>query len=106
SEDFAHFRRSNDSMRERKLDFSPSSFQIYCEGSAMRKMGWDEGYDYLSIFFKDVGFGRRGAELPHLREAVKKMVLARLNNPRACFGAVLLTPADLREKFFFPEGNI
>lgn len=103
---FDQFVDSNTAMRERRLDFSPACFQVYCEGQAMRKMGWNEPYDYLSVFTKDVGFGKKGSEMATAHETVKRGVLSRIENPKACFWSVFLSPADLKEKFYFPEGNI
>ena len=103
---FGTFQRSNDSMREQKVAFSPSSFQVYCEGAAQRCLGSGADYDYLSVFFKDVGFGPSGAELPLVKRYVEALIASRIENPEALFHSVLLTPRDLRDTFFFPEGNI
>lgn len=100
------FERSNEAVRGGRVDFSPSCYQVYCEGAAMRKMGWDEGYDYLSVFFKDMGLTRRGSELSGVKRTVETAILDRIANPEAFVGAVLRTPRDLKEEFFFPEGNI
>jgi phytoene dehydrogenase-like protein len=105
-DDFGAFQRSNDSMRERKVAFSPSCFQVYCEGAAQRCLSSELEHDYLSIFFKDVGFGLTGAELPWVKQYVEAMIASRIENPGALFHSVLLTPRDLRDTFWFPEGNI
>jgi hypothetical protein len=106
TDDFQAFQRSNESMRKRNIDFSPSSFQVYCEGAAQRCLGSGAEHDYLSVFFKDVGFGRCGAELPQVKRQVESVIASRIENPEALFHSVLLTPRDLRDTFFFPEGNI
>jgi phytoene dehydrogenase-like protein len=105
-DDFQAFLRSNDSMRQRKVAFSPSCFQVYCEGAAQRCLGGEAGHDYLSVFFKDVGFGPSGAELPEVKRYVEGLVASRIENPEALFYSVLLTPRDLRDTFYFPEGNL
>ena len=103
---FAAFEASNTAVRERRTDYSPSYFQIYVEGAAMREMGWSEPFDYISVFFKDVGLGPRGRDRDDIRRDVERRILARLENPEALVGSVLFLPRDLQEIFFFPEGNI
>jgi phytoene dehydrogenase-like protein len=105
-DDFAEFQRANRTMRERKAAFIPSCFQVYCEGGAQRALGTNPDHDNLSIFFKDVGFGKKGAELPEVKQHVIDVIRSRVENPEALFYSALLTPLDLRETFFFPEGNI
>jgi phytoene dehydrogenase-like protein len=105
-DDFETFQRSNDSMRERNVAFSPSCFQVYCEGAAQRCLGRPAEHDYLSVFFKDVGFGPTGPELPEVKRYVEALIASRIENAGALFHSVLLTPRDLRDTFYFPEGNI
>ncbi len=105
-DDFAEFQRSNVSMRSRNVAFSPSSFQVYCEGAAQRCLGSTARHDHLSVFFKDVGFGPTGPEVPEVKRYVERLIASRVDNPEALFHSVLLTPRDLRDTFFFPEGNI
>ncbi len=100
------FEKSNAAARAKTTDFSPCSFQVYVEGGAMRKMGWDEPFDYLSVFCKDFALTKRGVELPEVKEAITRRILSRISNPEAFLGSVLYTPKDLQETFFFPEGNI
>jgi phytoene dehydrogenase-like protein len=76
------------------------------EGAAMRQMGWSEPFDYLSVFFKDMSLGPKGAELPSVKADVERRILARVANPEALVGTKLFTPRDLQETFFFPGGNI
>jgi phytoene dehydrogenase-like protein len=104
--DFEDFLSANRAARERRGDFHPACLQVYCEGGAMRKMGWNENYDYLSVFFKDVPFGKAGRDLPHVQRAVESEILSRIENREAFVASVLLTPRDLKERFYFPEGNI
>jgi len=99
------FVASNDAVRE-GAEYSPCHFQIYVEGAAMRKMGWREPFDYVSVFFKDMGLGGHGADLPAVQADVQRRVLARVANPGALIGSRMFTPRDLQETFFFPEGNI
>lgn len=99
------FKRSNAAVAS-GTEYSPCHFQIYVEGAAMRRMGWSEPFDYLAVFFKDMGLGRRGAELPQVKADVERRILSRVANPASLVGSRLFTPRDLQETFFFPAGNI
>jgi phytoene dehydrogenase-like protein len=88
------------------LDYQPGYIQIYCEGAAMRQLGLGEPFDRLTCFFKNVRLGSRGADLPDVAHAVKAQVLEKVANPEACAWHRLLAPADLRELFLFPGGNL
>ncbi len=86
--------------------FSPNYFEIYCESAAMRKFGTETSYDAVSVFFKDLSFGIAPDELPYVKRDVEKIILKRIENVDDFAGSVLFIPADLKERFFFPEGNI
>ncbi|HEY4473896.1 MAG TPA: FAD-dependent oxidoreductase [Candidatus Paceibacterota bacterium] len=98
-------KRSNDVVLKRE-DFTPGLFEIYCEGAGDRELGGTRDYELVSVFFKNLAFGKHGAELPHVRDAVRNIVLSKVQNPEDCFHAILETPKDLAEMFFFPRGNI
>lgn len=87
-------------------DYAPGYYQIYCEGAAARMMGESPRVDRIVTFFKNLGLGRTGATADDVREDVVRRVLATVENPEDLAWSRLLTPADLRETFFFPEGNI
>jgi phytoene dehydrogenase-like protein len=87
------FAASNTRVRG-EIDYSPCMYQVYVEGGAMRQMGWDEPSDYLSIFCKDFGLTRRGAELPEVKAAIESRILSRIENPESLVGSVLFTPRD------------
>jgi phytoene dehydrogenase-like protein len=89
-----------------KEDFRPGYFELYCEGAGMRRLGLERGYDSLTVFSKNLSFSKSGEELPHVKEQIAALVLSRIENGEDLFGSVLLTPKDLQEKFFFPQGNI
>ena len=89
-----------------EVDYQPGYIQVYCEGAAMRQLGLEESFDRLTCFFKNVGLGRRGAELPEVAEAVKRQVLEHVANPEACAWHRLLAPTDLQQLFLFPGGNL
>lgn len=105
-ETWKDFQRSNGAVARGETDYAPCHFQIYVEGAAMRRMGWSEPFDYLAIFFKDMGLGAKGADLPAVKADVERRILSRVANPQALVGTKLFTPRDLQETFFFPEGNI
>ncbi|MDH3940611.1 MAG: NAD(P)/FAD-dependent oxidoreductase [Xanthomonadales bacterium] len=87
-------------------DFTPGYFQVYCEGASMRRMGLDEPFDRLAVFFKNLGLGAQGAELPAVEAEVKEIILRHIANPEDCAWSRLLTPTDLQQTFGFPGGNI
>jgi phytoene dehydrogenase-like protein len=41
-----------------------------------------------------------------VKRHVEEVIASRIENPEALFYSVLLTPRDLRDTFYFPEGNI
>jgi phytoene dehydrogenase-like protein len=87
-------------------DFVPGYFQVYCEGASMRRMGLVEPFDRLAVFFKNLGLGPRGDQLPAVESEVKELILSHIANPEDCAWSRLLTPADLRQTFGFPGGHI
>ena len=87
-------------------NFVPGYFQVYCEGASMRRMGLVEPFDRLAIFFKNLGLGSRGTQLPEVEAEVKARILSHIANPEDCVWSRLLTPADLQQTFGFPGGNI
>lgn len=88
------------------IDYMPGYFQIYCEGAAARAMGSADPFDRIVVFFKNLGLGKPGDELDGVRADVVDRILSLVANPRDLAWSRLLTPADLRTEFFFPEGNI
>ena len=51
-------------------DFAPGYFQVYCEGASMRRMGLDEPFERLAVFFKNLGLGSTGEQLAEVEEVV------------------------------------
>jgi phytoene dehydrogenase-like protein len=86
--------------------FVPGYFQVYCEGASMRQMGLVEPFDRLAVFFKNLGLGSSGEQLPEVEANVKETLLSYIANPEDCAWSRLLTPADLQQTFGFPGGNI
>jgi phytoene dehydrogenase-like protein len=102
----ADFERATLRVTSGDVDYEPGYVQIYCEGAAMRRLGLTEPFDRVTLFFKNLALGRRGAELSEVEERVKATVLARVENPEDCRGSRLLAPRDLQEVFLFPGGNL
>lgn len=87
-------------------DFAPGYFQIYCEGASMRRMGLNEPFERLAVFFKNLALGQTGKELAAVESEVRKIVLGHISNPEDCVWTRMLTPRDLQQTFGFPGGNI
>jgi phytoene dehydrogenase-like protein len=88
------------------VPYTPGFMQIYCEGGAMRQLGYKEPFDRLAVFFKNLSLGETGDALPQIEEQVKQAVLAQIDNPQDCVWTRLLTPRDLQQLFHFPGGNL
>jgi len=87
-------------------DFAAGYFQVYCEGSAMRRMGLIEPFDRLAVFFKNLALGKTGEQLVAVEAEVRETILRYIANPEDCAWSRLLTPRDLQQTFGFPGGNI
>jgi phytoene dehydrogenase-like protein len=107
---FLFFHETIDGLERAALqtekDFAPGYIQIYCDGAGQRRLGNEEPFDRLVCFFKNVRFGKPGASLGPVRSFVESAVLRRIENPEALAWSELLSPFDMKERFFFPEGNI
>jgi phytoene dehydrogenase-like protein len=99
------FERSSQAPR-RGVDFSPGFLEIYCEGPAMEMMGLRRKFHIISVFFKDLGFGKAGKDLPRVREQVSNWVCEHIENSGDLIKTILETPKDIARKFYFPMGNI
>lgn len=98
--------KSSQQVRSKKVDFSPGYFEIYCEGASDRKFGGKINYDLISVFFTNLSFAKKGSSLPRVRKQVEQLVLSKIKNKQDLIKSILLTPKDLHELFYFPEGNI
>ena len=72
----------------------------------MRRLGLNEPYDRLTLFFKNLALHQKGDALAHVEAVVKAQVLAHIANPEDCVWSRLLAPRDLQELFLFPGGNL
>lgn len=88
------------------VPYVPGYAQIYCEGAAMRQLDYDEQFDRLAVFFKNLSLGASGAALPEVEAEIREKVLAQIDNPQDCVWTRLLTPRDLQQLFHFPGGNL
>lgn len=104
--DLAESERLSGEVAEDTIDFAPGLFEIYCEGAGDRELGGNRLYELVSIFFKNLSFDKRGIELPEVKEEVVKLILSKVENPEALAHAILETPRDIKDMFFFPKGNI
>ena len=86
--------------------YEPGYMQIYCEGAAMRQLHFEEPFDRLTIFFKNLSLGERGEASPDIEQHVMSLVLSHIENPQDCVWSRLLTPRDLQQLFHFPGGNL
>ena len=87
-------------------DFVPGYFQVYCEGAGLRHQGFNEPFDRLTVFFKNLALGKTGEELAAVEAEVKQIILNHIENPEDCAWSRLLSPRDLQKTFGFPGGNL
>lgn len=87
-------------------DYVPGYLEIYSEGAGLRRLGQERGYDSLTVFAKNLAFGKLGADLPGVKEILKNKVLNKIINKEDLIDCILISPLDLRERFYFPQGNI
>lgn len=90
----------------KRRDYTPGYYEIYCEGAADRKMGGRRNYEIVSVFFKNLSLDKKGRALTKVRKQVEALILSKIENPQDLATSVMFTPGDLRETFFFPQGNI
>ncbi len=106
AKDLDEFETSSESVKSLRTDYSSGYLEIYCEGAGQRKLGEKRDYDLVYVFFKNVGFSKTGVELPAVTETIEKVVLSKIENADDLIQSVLLTPKDIQNIFFIPEGNI
>ena len=97
---------SNKAVIEGREDFSPAYLELYCEGAGMRSLGDNREYDALTVFIKNLAFSKKGEALPQVKKAIEDIVFPKIANKEDHTHSILLTPKDLNEKFYFPQGNI
>ena len=93
-------------VMDKDIDYAPGYMQVYCEGAAMRHMDYEEPFDRLAVFFKNLSLNRTGAELERVRDRVRDALFEKIENPEDCVWTRLLMPRDLQQLFHFPGGNL
>lgn len=88
------------------IDYAPGFMQVYCEGAAMRHLQSNEKYDRLAVFLKNISLKNLGDDIPKIENEIKTKVLEYIENAEDCIWTKLLTPKDLKNIFYFPQGNI
>lgn len=88
------------------IDYAPGFMQVYCEGAAMRHLQSNEKYDRLAVFLKNISLKNLGDDIPKIENEIKNKVLEYIENAEDCIWTKLLTPKDLKNIFYFPQGNI
>ncbi|GIT37426.1 MAG: hypothetical protein Ct9H300mP6_12940 [Gammaproteobacteria bacterium] len=84
----------------------PGFMQIYCEGAASKKMNKDLNQDRIAVFFKNLSLDKRGEDLSIVSDQIKDKLFEKILNPEDCIWTNLVTPKNLQETFYFPQGNI
>lgn len=90
----------------RLQEYCPGYIQVYTEGSAQRKMNHIEPFDKIILFTKNLSFDKSSCQLDAVKNQIISRVLSHVRNPEDLVYSKFLTPKDLKETFFFPEGNI
>ena len=82
--DIDEYERATIAVLEKDNDYAPGYAQIYCEGAAMRQLSFEEPFDRLAVFFKNLSLSNKGADLSDVEAQVKAMVLEKIANPEDC----------------------
>ena len=104
--DVDEYERATLAVLDADNDYAPGYAQIYCEGAAMRQLGYNEPFDRLAVFFKNLSIANHGSDLSDVEAQIKALVLEKIANPEDCVWTRLLMPKDLQELFLFPGGNL
>ena len=104
--DIGEFEAATLKVKDPGVHYAIGYMQIYCEGAAMRQLNYNEPFDRLSVFFKNLSLGECGADLPAVEKEVKEKLLKFVANPQDCIWTRLLMPRDLQQLFHFPGGNL
>ncbi len=87
-------------------DYNPCYIQVYAEGAAQRLMKNNESFDKLIFFIKNFSHNKKADELNKIKDQIMSTMFKFIKNPEDCVGTEFLTPKDLTEIFYFPQGNI
>tara|TARA_A100001234_G_scaffold58952_1_gene50707 strand:- start:938 stop:2446 length:1509 start_codon:yes stop_codon:yes gene_type:complete len=104
--DLGEFEKSSQIAYKNHKDYEPGYIQIYPEGAAQRKMGNDEGVEKLILFSKNFSFNKKSKDLVDCKQDILNLLSKYIVNFDDLIETKFLTPADLKETFYFPKGNI
>jgi len=69
-------------------------------------MNNDEHLDKIILFTKNLSFDKSAEKIDDVKEKIISKVMSHIKNPEDLVFSKFLTPKDLNETFYFPEGNI
>ncbi len=100
------FEKSSQNAKKNILDYNPGYVQVYPEGAAQRKMGNVEKLDKLILFTKNFSFSKNASRLYKAENKIISLLSKHIENIDDLVETIFLSPKDLNEKFYFPQGNI
>ncbi|MEC9065038.1 MAG: hypothetical protein VX810_00455, partial [Bacteroidota bacterium] len=100
------FENASQNAAKKIDDYCPGYIQVYAEGGAQRKMNNPEHLDKIILFTKNLSFDKSADKLNNIKEKIIERVIPHIKNPNDLVFSKFLTPKDLHETFYFPEGNI
>ena len=100
------FEKSSQNAKKNILDYNPGYVQVYPEGAAQRKMGNVEKLDKLILFTKNFSFSKNASLLYKAENKIISLLSKHIENIYDLVETIFLSPKDLNEKFYFPQGNI
>jgi len=100
------FEAASQNAAKKINDYCPGYIQVYAEGGAQRKMNNNEHLDKIILFTKNLSFDKSANKLDDIKESILARVISHIKNPDDLVFSKFLTPKDLNEIFYFPEGNI
>ena len=87
-------------------DYYPGYIQIYPDGAAQRNMGNIENFDKIICFTKSLSFEKRSENYNDVIQNITNELENHILNMDDIVDNKFLAPKDLKDIFFFPEGNI
>ena len=100
------FEKSSQNAKKNIIDYDPGYIQVYPEGAAQRKMGNFEKLDKLILFTKNFSFSKNASSLSKAKDEIISLLSNYIENIDDLVETIFLSPKDLNEKFYFPQGNI
>ena len=100
------FENASQNASNKLKDYCPGYIQVYTEGGAQRKMNNIEHLDKIILFTKNLSFDKSANEIEDVKNQIISRVISHIKNPEDLVFSKFLTPKDLNETFYFPEGNI